>query len=144
MAFLDPERCRVCRFLPAEFCGTLCATCRSRIASFILEAAPAAVAQCWRVSERFASVRTELANRSKKDASESNFPKAATRAAVAAGLHGQGMFDEAVVAAALAINMGVAADRNEFGASAVTVLLRPNLASPDLFERLRAHFEEAG
>jgi hypothetical protein len=98
------------------------------MASFILEAEPAAVAQCWRVSERFSAVRTELANRSRKDASESDFPKGATRAAVAAGLYGQ-MFDQAVVAAELAINMRVASDRNEFGASAVSVLL-PSIWPP--------------
>jgi hypothetical protein len=140
MASLTPELCRVCRILPAEFCGTLCATCRSRMASFILEAEPAAVAQCWRVSRHFSSIRTALANRSRKDASESDFPKGATRAAVAAGLYGQAMFDEAVVAAALAINMGITSDRNQFGASAVSVLLRSNLATPELFERLRMHF----
>jgi hypothetical protein len=144
MASPTPEKCGVCMSLPAEFCRALCPRCREQMASFILDSAPAAVARCWHVSDRFAAIRTEMVKRTetkRKKTDASAFPEGATTAAIAAGLHDIEQFDEAVVVAALAIKKGISSDKNEFGASAVGVLLRPNLATADLFDQLRTYFQ---
>jgi hypothetical protein len=67
------------------------------------------------------------------------YPRGVTLAAIAEGLRVSEKSDEALVMAAYAITLGGAADQNTYGASALRVLLSPELARQGLFAELRAH-----
>lgn len=111
--------------------------CREWIANFIISAAPAEVGNCWHISPEFSELRADTLRRVESDNKESRFPRGAVLAAIAEGLRVSHKPDEAIVTAAFAITLGKASDENAYGASAVRVLLSPELMLTDAFVELR-------
>jgi hypothetical protein len=138
MASPTSDNCRICEVRAPVFSGVVCSDCRDWTARFILGAEPAEVAKCWRISEHFALLRTDTIRRIEENRHRSMYPRGVTLAAIAEGLRVSEKSDEALVMAAYAITLGGAADQNTYGASALRVLLSPELARQGLFAELRA------
>lgn len=89
----------------------------------------------WLVTTYFAHRRNELVllNREHPDP-----PRPQVVASVARGLLEQGYVDDGLILAALAIESGEEADVNRVGASALGVMLDPQLTQPGIVSTLRA------
>jgi hypothetical protein len=131
-ALVELANCIVCLRRDGAFLsGTICAVCRSAVARVILSCSPQDVATVWQVTEKFAQTRQKVCGHDRKGVEPQ------VLAAVADGLAWQGLGDDGLVYAALAIELGEASDVNRVGASALAVIFAPSLARPDMLPHLR-------
>jgi hypothetical protein len=125
--------CVVCRKRHGTFLsGKLCAACRVGVAKVILTRTPEEIVSIWRVAEGFEETRQRLLFH------EVRSVEPQVMASVASGLWAQGLADDGLILAAIAIELGEASDLNSVGASALGVVFDPSLLMPDVLDRLRA------
>ena len=102
----------------------------------MLTAAYDELAKVWTIGEEFEKNRERALAWISRTAGEHPAPEA--RAALANGLLELGHRDDALLAAAAAINLGEAADINTVGASALEVLFDAGPKRDDFLEHLRS------
>lgn len=111
------------------------------ISGIIICAAEADIVAMWRVGPSFVQSRQKLLEMTARRADP---PKAEVLASVAYGLLQQGLRDDAIVLAAVAIQLGEGADINSVGASALHVVFDPAIAESELVARLQHHVASLG
>jgi len=127
--------CEICQARPGRFLGQrICDECRQHIAATVLCAPATEVATLWRVTDGF-DVCRKRALEFHQNRDDPARPE--VLASVADGLLEQGLVDDPIVLAALAISLGETADMNLVGASALEVLMSNRLSRPGLTMRLR-------
>lgn len=128
--------CAVCLVRPAQFLREqVCSRCRLAVGRRVLEASLSTLSSVWFITSAFDERRRKVLDfeRARETPAE-----AAIVASVAQGLLDQGLADDALVLAAVAIGLGEGADSNRVGASALEVLVDRRLAKVAFPESLRA------